>query len=129
MIDTFLSTFAATIMDIAYDARIEDSFTDLHVLKIEVALEGLTEAGVPGAFLVDIMPILKYVPAWFPGAGFKRKAAIWSKNNTDVVQDPFIRVEENLVCLTRLNLRYIFVDVTALTERRKGDALYGHFFN
>ncbi|KAH9483711.1 Cytochrome P450 monooxygenase COX2 [Psilocybe cubensis] len=89
-------TFAAMIMDIAYGARVEDSSTDPHVLKIEEALEGLTEAGVPGAFLVDIMPILKYVPSWFPGAGFKRKAAKWSKINTDVVQDPFIRVEENM---------------------------------
>ncbi|KIJ51013.1 hypothetical protein M422DRAFT_244990 [Sphaerobolus stellatus SS14] len=33
------------------------------------------QASRPGAFLVDNLPILKYVPAWFPGANFKRIAA------------------------------------------------------
>ena len=32
----------------------------------------------PGAFLVDIIPSLKYVPSWLPGAGFARKAATWA---------------------------------------------------
>ena len=29
-----------------------------------------------GTFFVDILPLLKYVPDWFPGANFQRKAAV-----------------------------------------------------
>ncbi|KAI0351930.1 cytochrome P450 [Trametes cingulata] len=31
----------------------------------------------PGAFPVDTFPMLQYLPSWFPGAGFKRIAALW----------------------------------------------------
>ncbi|TFY79222.1 hypothetical protein EWM64_g4794 [Hericium alpestre] len=31
----------------------------------------------PGIFLADTFPLLKYVPDWFPGAGWKRKAKEW----------------------------------------------------
>ncbi|KAI0372684.1 cytochrome P450 [Pilatotrama ljubarskyi] len=31
----------------------------------------------PGAFRVDTFPILRYLPSWFPGVGFKRLAAVW----------------------------------------------------
>ncbi|KAJ6576166.1 cytochrome P450, partial [Mycena vulgaris] len=39
----------------------------------------LAKAGVPGKYLVNSLPILKYVPSWLPGAGFKRKAKEWRK--------------------------------------------------
>ncbi|KAF9790925.1 cytochrome P450 [Thelephora terrestris] len=31
----------------------------------------------PGAYLVDTLSFLKYLPNWFPGAGFKRTAIEW----------------------------------------------------
>jgi len=43
-------------------------------------MEALADAGKPGLFLVDSLPLLKYVPSWFPGAGFKRKANEWKKS-------------------------------------------------
>jgi len=43
-------------------------------------METLALAGNPGAFLVDVLPILKYVPSWMPGAGSKRKAREWKKS-------------------------------------------------
>jgi hypothetical protein len=50
---------------------------------------GVTAAVAPGAFLVDAMPMLQYVPRWFPGADFKRKAFEWSKWTTAMVEVPF----------------------------------------
>ena len=32
---------------------------------------------IPGTFLVDVIPALKYVPEWLPGARFKRMAKEW----------------------------------------------------
>ncbi|KAG7442660.1 cytochrome P450 [Guyanagaster necrorhizus] len=41
-------------------------------------MAGLAAAGNAGSFLVDSFPVLQYLPSWFPGADFKRKAADWN---------------------------------------------------
>ncbi|KAJ3510929.1 hypothetical protein NLJ89_g4394 [Agrocybe chaxingu] len=87
--------FAATIMSVAYGITVRES-NDPYILNAEEALEGLSEAGVPGRFLVDLIPVLKYVPEWFPGANFKRKAARWRKVTADVAQKPFCHVKEQM---------------------------------
>ncbi|KAI9453226.1 cytochrome P450 [Russula earlei] len=43
----------------------------------------------PGAYLVDKIPILKYVPAWFPGAGFKNEASEAKRYLMNLVDIPF----------------------------------------
>ncbi|RXW11770.1 hypothetical protein EST38_g14085, partial [Candolleomyces aberdarensis] len=32
----------------------------------------VSEASIPGRFIVNYFPLLRYVPSWFPGAGFKK---------------------------------------------------------
>lgn len=34
---------------------------------------------IPGKFLVDVLPWLKYVPEWVPGASFQRLAREWKE--------------------------------------------------
>ena len=92
----FNSAFAATIMSVAYDISVKES-DDPYILNAEEALNGLAEAGIPGAFLVDLIPILKHVPDWFPGAGFKRKAARWRRANAEVAERPFQFVAKQMV--------------------------------
>ena len=41
---------------------------------MEEAIHILTEITQPGRWLVEILPPLRFVPAWMPGAKFKRKA-------------------------------------------------------
>ncbi|KAJ7625700.1 cytochrome P450 [Roridomyces roridus] len=53
----------------------EDPFITL----AQRAVHAFAAALVPGLYLVDTFPILKYIPTWFPGAGFKRKAREWRK--------------------------------------------------
>ncbi|EMD39030.1 hypothetical protein CERSUDRAFT_81801 [Gelatoporia subvermispora B] len=53
---------------------------DQYLAIAEKAIQGAEEALIPGSFLVDFLPTLKYVPAWMPGALFKRKAAEWKRN-------------------------------------------------
>jgi hypothetical protein len=43
----------------------------------------------PGAWLVDVLPFLKYVPAWIPGAGFKRTAKEWNDTLAEMVETPY----------------------------------------
>ncbi|KAK1226584.1 hypothetical protein PQX77_010424 [Marasmius sp. AFHP31] len=67
------------------------------VLKVaEGALAALTHALNPGTFLVDAFPALRYVPSWFPGAGFKRKAKEWRKLYNRMNTEPFEMVKKQM---------------------------------
>jgi hypothetical protein len=83
-------------MKIGYGIAVQES-DDPYILIAEEAFDGVAEAAVPGAFLVDSFPILKYVPSWFPGAGFQKKAARWKEAINTMVEKPFRHVQEQLV--------------------------------
>ncbi|CAK5266685.1 unnamed protein product [Mycena citricolor] len=60
------------------------------------AIQAASAAAVPGAFLVDTFPILRFVPGWFPGGGFQKKAKRWRKS-IEALQDlPFREVERRV---------------------------------
>lgn len=64
-----------------------------------------------GIWAVDIFPPLKYVPAWFPGASFKTKAAIWKLKMIAFVEKPFAHAKSAAVYYFILNtqkLTYTF---------------------
>ena len=95
-IKIIISIFAATIMKIGYGITVQES-DDPYISIAEEAVKGIAEAGIPGAFWVDFIPILKYVPSWFPGAGFQRKAACWREAVNTMAEKPFRHVQEQLV--------------------------------
>ncbi|KAJ7065511.1 cytochrome P450 [Mycena amicta] len=84
------------IMDIAYGIKVRTE-ADPYIDMNEEAMHGLSVASMPGAFLVDTFPALKYVPSWFPGAGFKRQAARWRKVRLDSVELPFEETRKNMM--------------------------------
>lgn len=43
--------------------------------------------------------LVKYVPDWFPGAGFKKQAKEWNKVTTATAEEPFAYIKEQAVCL------------------------------
>lgn len=92
------SMAAETIMSISYGIEIlpED---DPYVRLAEQATKTFVLALVPGAFLVDMFPILKVVPDWMPFAGFKRKAKAWRKIARAMVEAPFEAAKRNIVSL------------------------------
>ena len=83
-------------MKIGYGISVQES-EDPYISIAEEAMHGAGEAGIPGAFWVDLFPILKYVPSWVPGAGFKRKAAYWREITNAMAEKPFRHVQEQLV--------------------------------
>jgi hypothetical protein len=83
-------------MDIAYGIKIQES-GDSYISIAEEVLDAGNEAAIPGAFWVDFFPILAYVPSWFPGAGFQKKAAHWRSLNKIMIEKPFHYVQEQLV--------------------------------
>jgi len=69
-------------------------YNDPHVKIVEEAMKAISELLIPGAFLVDIIPILKYVPEWFPGAKFQSKAAVMRSHAVKVVNTMFAATEK-----------------------------------
>lgn len=49
----------------------------------------------PQNVLKVFVPTVKYIPEWFPGAGFKRFARLAKQNVNDSVDLPFQRVKES----------------------------------
>ncbi|KAL4264663.1 cytochrome P450 family protein [Pleurotus pulmonarius] len=62
-----------SILSITYGIEDRNELVS-HITLVEEGAERLAVAGAPGAFLVDFLPWLKYVPKWFPGAGFQHTA-------------------------------------------------------
>ena len=83
-------------MNIAYGIDVQE-FDDPYLSLAEDALNGLNQAAILGTFWVDLFPLLKYVPSWFPGAGFQKKAAYWREVNATLAEKPFRYVEDQLV--------------------------------
>ena len=83
-------------MDIIYGIEVQESGC-YYISLAEEVVRGAKEASIPGAFWVDLFPILAYVPSWFPGAGFQKKAAHWRNLNKILIERPFRYVQEQLV--------------------------------
>ena len=53
-------------------------------------LERMADRGqtitVPGRFVVEVIPWLRFLPQWLPGAGFKRWAAEAKRDNLHTVE-------------------------------------------
>ena len=106
-------------MEITYGLDIQ-SHDDKYLQAAESAMDYAQEAMVPGAFLVDTFPIrsfspqlpdpctlltihpeVKYVPEWFPGAGFKLFAKEARRLFELAVDGPLEYVKESLKVRSR----------------------------
>jgi hypothetical protein len=82
-------------------------YNDPYIKIAEEAMEAAAVLSIAGAFLVDIIPILKYAPAWFPGAKFQSKAAMLREHATRVRDTPFAATEKLMVCDLPPFLRFL----------------------
>lgn len=62
----FQSMAGSNILSTAYGIEVLPS-SDPYVAVAEDALDSIAKVAVPGAFLVESIPLLKYIPEWFPG--------------------------------------------------------------
>ncbi|TEB31966.1 cytochrome P450, partial [Coprinellus micaceus] len=69
---------------------------DPYIETSEEAVNSVITVGVPGTFLVDSVPLLKHVPAWFPGASFQRKAHRWHDLARRMLEMPCAEAKRNI---------------------------------
>ncbi|THH12927.1 hypothetical protein EW146_g7238 [Bondarzewia mesenterica] len=87
---------AALVMKISYGHDVAEE-GDIFVTLAERAMSNLIKAGIFGTYLVDYIPILKYVPHWFPGAEFKRQGTKWMKDSQAMLDEPYKVVKAQMV--------------------------------
>ncbi|KAF9447473.1 cytochrome P450 [Macrolepiota fuliginosa MF-IS2] len=88
LINNLRHNAASVIMSVVYGIEVSPH-DDRYISVAETALDGMARAANPGAFLVDLIPSLKYVPSWLPGAGFQVKARRWKKAVMEMRDAPF----------------------------------------
>lgn len=54
-------------------------------------------AGAPGSYLVNLVPSLKYVPEWVPGAGFKKVARKMREQIHKLMEEPYRATLKDIV--------------------------------
>ncbi|KAG1747595.1 cytochrome P450 [Suillus lakei] len=88
-------TAGAVILRISYGYEVKDD-NDPLVDLADRAMDGISQATAPGAFMVDMLPFLAKVPAWFPGAGFQRTARGWRETLEEMVSAPHKFVKDQM---------------------------------
>jgi hypothetical protein len=90
------SAVGAVIFGITYGIKTEQH-DDRFIQYAEDAMKPFIIATKPGAFFVDVFPILQYAPSWFPGATYKRNLPLWRKQIRNVIDEPVEVVKKELV--------------------------------
>ncbi|KID59579.1 Cytochrome P450, partial [Metarhizium brunneum ARSEF 3297] len=77
------------ILNIVYGYSVEPHEQDPLVELADLSTTQFSMAAEPGAWLIDIFPILKYLPMWFPGASIQRKAREWRTVLETLAEKPY----------------------------------------
>jgi hypothetical protein len=91
-----LRTAGAIILNISHGYQTKEH-DDPIVKCVDTATDQFSAATQPGAFLVDVVHSLRYVPSWMPGAGFQRKAASWRSTLQRMADVPHNIVKTRMV--------------------------------
>lgn len=83
------------ILSTAYGLDVQPE-NDPYIAISEKALHAMACTGNRGAYLVDSLPFLRYLPDFFPGAGFKNEARDWYKVVTAMPEAPYNWVKRAL---------------------------------
>ena len=83
-------------MRLTYGYEVQDG-VDEFVELIERANNNFSRSSVPGAFLVDVFPILKYLPEWLPGTNFLSLAREWKKDTVASAEVPYAFTKKQMV--------------------------------
>jgi hypothetical protein len=85
-----------TIISMTYGLEVL-SKDDPYLTTIERAMEALAPASIPGNFLVNFIPALKYVPDWMPFTEFKHIAKEARKLAIAALEHPFQATKREMV--------------------------------
>ncbi|KAF7330984.1 Cytochrome P450 [Mycena venus] len=59
-------------------------------------MDRFSEAAATGRWLVDTIPLLKYIPTWLPGVKFKKFAALCHIKAREAFEEPFLLIKQQM---------------------------------
>ncbi|KAA8651397.1 hypothetical protein EYZ11_013218 [Aspergillus tanneri] len=86
----------AVILKIAYGYTIEPHASDPLVDLVDEAMDDFSQLVLPGAWLVNFVPLLNNLPEWFPGGGFKRTAKAYKERVMAMNDAPYEFVKRQM---------------------------------
>ncbi|OCH85714.1 cytochrome P450 [Obba rivulosa] len=86
----------AVMLGIAYGIDVQPKDDPLKHIAEEANRVAAVAANA-GVYLVDVLPILKYVPSWMPGAKFKREAEYFRKWADALLRAPYEVVRKRML--------------------------------
>ncbi|KAJ7176250.1 cytochrome P450 [Mycena crocata] len=95
IMEHFRHLAGALVMRVTYGIEVQP-YEDPYINLAKDAMHGVAIASIPGTFLVDTIPAMKYIPSWFPGASFKRKSKAWRKLTLRLLEVPFIEAKRTI---------------------------------
>ncbi|KAK6974715.1 cytochrome P450 [Favolaschia claudopus] len=79
------------IINLGYSIVEDDPFVRI----AQQAQLAMVSAARPGAYLVDLFPVLKYIPEWLPGASFQKVAREGRELSTKLQTKPFATEQDS----------------------------------
>ncbi|KAH7931282.1 cytochrome P450 [Leucogyrophana mollusca] len=92
----------AIVLVISHGYEVQDE-NDPYLETADTAIHYFSITTSAGAFLVDVLPILRHLPAWFPGATFKKIAKLGSESLTEMTDKPHDVVKAQMAAGTALH--------------------------
>ncbi|KAI5890488.1 cytochrome P450 [Schizophyllum commune H4-8] len=108
---------ASIVMDVTYGIHAKPE-NDPYIEAADRSFHEASIAALPNSYWVNVFPLLKHVPVWMPGAGFKRHAKECKKDTEQMVNAPF---KETIRLMTVDPSRTSFVSLSLEKARAKGD--------
>lgn len=99
--DHIRKTAGAIILNISHGYHVKEH-NDPFVANADTATDQFSRSTEPGAFLVDVLPALRHVPDWFPGAGWKQTAKQWNADLERMADMPHEFVKQQMAAGTAL---------------------------
>ncbi|KAF5372558.1 hypothetical protein D9758_005187 [Tetrapyrgos nigripes] len=92
----------ALVLQVAFGYKAKEK--DDHLVElVDEAMDNFSETTASNAFMVDVFPSMQYIPAWFPGAEWKRKSIKYQKTLQEMLEVPFLWVKQQMAAGTASN--------------------------
>ncbi|KDR77000.1 hypothetical protein GALMADRAFT_66106 [Galerina marginata CBS 339.88] len=88
-------TAGAIILRISHGYEVKEK-DDPFVNLADEATQQFSLSTAPGGFLVNLVPSLRHVPSWLPGASFKKTAAEWAHTLAVMADGPHRFVKQQM---------------------------------
>ena len=101
------------MLNVTYGLNIYSADDPLLARFVSAVYHAVLRTTLPGAYLVvgyclivpyssittsqNIVPALRFLPSWFPGASFKKYAKYWADETRDLIHGAFNRARKSIV--------------------------------